>query len=262
VTSAQNNADWWGSLRPQPDQQRQRQRKRVVVRSIVAAVIAAALAGGVLAATTGGHRAHAIIISDGVPALSNPNALVPGLRLGDGQDLRARLVAVPVGDTAQTLESFETARSSAASPTLPAVQNLSEFAAGHFSDPTGEEASLRTDDFQVAVEEDWETPSEMNTDVQLAEFATADDAEDALQGQQSGYGTDGDTSMSVALPFAQGDIYLQPKPDADGDRTAIVSARIGNVYIIEISHTTLSIDTAAVQRLAAAQVRALLTAGN
>jgi hypothetical protein len=41
-----------------------------------------------------------------------------------------------------------------------------------------------------------------------------------------------------------------------------VSARIGNVYIIEISHTTLSIDTAAVQRLAAAQVRALLTAGN
>jgi hypothetical protein len=68
--------------------------------------------------------------------------------------------------------------------------------------------------------------------------------------------------MSVALPFAQGDIYLQPKPDADGDRTAIVSARIGNVYIIEISHTTLSIDTAAVQRLAAAQVRALLTAGN
>jgi hypothetical protein len=189
----------------------------------------------------------------GVPQLLDPVAVLPGLPTGDGAALADRLVALPAGAVARPFFAV-----ASANVVLARVQTLSQFATGHFKDATATETVLRQRGFQVAAEEGWREANGDLVDDQLAEFATAGGAEGELDGQQGAYTADTTITSSYAVPFDEGEGFVRPSLDSDGNRRTFLTARVGNVYVLDIFYTKAAIAPATCEAVLSAQIRALL----
>ncbi len=180
---------------------------------MIGIAIVAVLASGVTVVVT----RHGRRVPTGLPV----NALLPGLGVGTGAQLRARLPPTPKQWVERPIlgvpdETF----------------NVDSFVSFAFDVgvQTKEAAYLTRIGFSVAAQRDWRLPSGALVDAQLVEFTSAAGAENYLTDQGDAYQRD-KTFAYLPYPPWEGSGHEANVPDMYGFRRLVEIARVGNVYV-------------------------------